>query len=78
MKEITKKAVAKFINAQSFKQDNTQVKVLPNVTTYSEHKKLWMVLTDNQRTPQWYTKCKYLSKERPMVFEWCVMGRRIN
>ena len=35
MKQITKKAIEKFMNAQSWKQDNTQVKVLPNVTILS-------------------------------------------
>ena len=35
MKQITKKAVTNFMNAKPFKQDNTQVKVLPNVTILS-------------------------------------------
>lgn len=32
MKQITKKAIDKFMNAESFKRDNTEVVVLPNVT----------------------------------------------
>lgn len=32
MKQITKKSIDAFMNAKSFKQDNTQVLVLPNVT----------------------------------------------
>lgn len=32
MKKISKKATAAFLNAEKFKESNTEVKVLPNVT----------------------------------------------
>lgn len=35
MKQITQQAVRAFMNAEPFKRDNTQVKVLPNVTILS-------------------------------------------
>jgi hypothetical protein len=31
-RKITEKAISHFLNADSFKEDNTEVKVLPNVT----------------------------------------------
>ena len=32
MRQITKNAIEKFLNAESFKNSNTEVEVLPNVT----------------------------------------------
>ena len=35
MKKITEKSIDAFLNAKPFKRDNTEVKVLPNVTILS-------------------------------------------
>jgi hypothetical protein len=62
MKQITKKAVEKFMNAQPFKQDNTQVKVLPNVTILSLFgNDIAYLYNDPQRT-LCITNCGWFSK----------------
>ena len=37
MRKITKDSINAFMNAKEFKRDNTQVKVLPNVTVLKLH-----------------------------------------
>jgi hypothetical protein len=62
MKQITKKAVEKFMNAQSWKQDNTQVKVLPNVTILSLfNNEIAYLYNDPKRTLS-ITNCGWFSK----------------
>jgi hypothetical protein len=62
MKQITKKAVEKFMNAQSWKQDNTQVKVLPNVTILSLFDNEIAYLYNDPKRTLTITKCGWFSQ----------------
>jgi hypothetical protein len=53
MRTITKKAIEKFYNAESFKSSNTKVIVLPNVTI--------LTLFDNEIAYLYNDPCKTLS-----------------
>jgi hypothetical protein len=62
MKQITKKAVEKFMNAQSWKQDNTQVKVLPNVTILSLFDNEIAYLYNDPKRTLTITNCGWFSQ----------------
>ena len=62
MKQITKKAVEKFMNAKSWKQDNTEVKVLPNVTILSLFNNEIAYLYNDPKRTLTITNCGWFSQ----------------
>jgi hypothetical protein len=62
MKQITKKAVEKFMNAKSWKQDNTEVKVLPNVTILSLFDNEIAYLYNDPKRTLTITNCGWFSQ----------------
>lgn len=91
MKQITKKAIEKFLNGEKFKSSNTEVEVLPNVTILKLFgNKIAYLYNDPERTLS-ITNCGYetnTTKERlnglPNVhiqqknFQWYLNGEKWN
>lgn len=88
MRKITQTAVEKFYNAETFKQGNTEVEVLPNVTilklhnnaiAYSQkdvkHSNMWVEYKHDKGKVKRAEGCTYKSKKLGLVSEREGMGR---